>query len=109
MAEHACDLRALRECITEQMPRRGIPVEDAANEALEAVEETQGMLEDVREVSEVLDMREEMREVHVALDNLWMVLAGIAAVEEDRRLMSGDSEGDRGEDPPHRNPSPREC
>jgi hypothetical protein len=27
-----------------------------------------------------------MSEVRAALENLWMVLAGIAAVEEDRRL-----------------------
>jgi hypothetical protein len=90
----------LHEDIAEQMPKKGLAVEEAAHEALEAVEEMQGMLEDVREVSEVLDTREEMREVHVALDNLWMVLAGIAAAEEDRRLKSGDSESDRGEDPP---------
>jgi hypothetical protein len=88
----ASDLRALHERIVEQMPKRELTVEDAANEALEAVEEMQGMLEDVREVSEVLDTREEMREVRVALDNLWMVLAGIAAVEEDRRPKGEDSE-----------------
>ena len=96
----ASDLRALHERIVEQMPKSELTVEEAANEALEAVEEMQGMLEDVREVSDVLDAREEMREVHAALDNLWMVLAGIAAVEEDRRLSSEDSESDRGEDPP---------
>jgi hypothetical protein len=82
-------------------------VEEAANEALEAVEEMQGMLEDVREASEVLDTQEEMREVRVALEKLWMVLAGIAAVEEDRRLKGEDSESDRGEDRPHRNSSPQ--
>jgi hypothetical protein len=96
----ASDLRALHERIVEQMPKRELTVEEAANEALEAVEEMQGMLEDVREDSEVLDTREEMRGVRVALDNLWMVLAGIAAVEEDRRLKGEDSESDRGEDPP---------
>jgi hypothetical protein len=96
----ASDLRALHERIVEQMPKRGLTVEEAANETLEAVEEMQGMLEDVREVSEVLDTQEEMREVRVALDNLWMVLAGIAAVEEDRRLKGEDNESDRGEDPP---------
>jgi hypothetical protein len=96
----ASDLRVLHECIVEQMPKRELTVEEAANEALEAVEEMQGVLEDVREVSDVLDTREEMREVRVALDNLWMVLAGIAAVEEDRRLKGEDSESDRGEDPP---------
>jgi hypothetical protein len=43
----------------------------------------QGVLERVREASDVLDTQEEMRDVRVALDNLWMVLAGIAAAEED--------------------------
>jgi hypothetical protein len=96
----ASDLRALHERIVEQMPKRELTVEEAANEALEAVEEMQGMLEDVREVSDVLDTREEMRDVHVALENLWMVLAGITAVEEDRRLRSGDDESDEEEDTP---------
>jgi hypothetical protein len=82
----ASDLRALHERIVKELPRRELTVEEAANEALEAVEEMQGMLEGVREVSDVLDTREEMREVRAALENLWMVLAGIAAVEEDRRL-----------------------
>jgi hypothetical protein len=72
-------------------------VEEAANEALEAVEEMQGMLEDVREVSEVLDTQEEMREVRVAPENLWMMLAGIAAVEEDRRLKGEDGGSNKGE------------
>jgi hypothetical protein len=96
----ASDLRALHERIARELPKRELTVEEAANEALEAAEEMQGMLEDVREVSEVLDTQEEMREVRVALDNLWMVLAGIVAVEEDRRLKGEDSESDRGEDPP---------
>ncbi len=96
----ATDLRALHERIAEQMPRRELTVEEAANDALEAVEEMQGMLEDVREVSDVLDTREEMREVRVALENLWMVLAGIAAVEEDRRLRGEDVGSDGGEDTP---------
>jgi len=96
----ASDLRALHERIVEQMPKRELTVEEAANEALEAVEEMQGVLEDVREVSEVLDTREEMREVRVALDNLWMVLAGIAAVEEDRRLKGEDGGSDEEEDTP---------
>jgi hypothetical protein len=90
----ASDLRALHERIVEQMPKRELTVEEAANEALEAVEEMQGMLEDVREVSDVLDAREEMRDVRVALENLWMVLAGIAAAEEDRRLGSEDGGSD---------------
>jgi hypothetical protein len=96
----AADLRVLHERIVEQMPKRGLTVEEAANEALEAVEEMQGMLEDVREVSDVLDTQEEMREVRAALENLWMVLAGIAAAEEDRRLKGEDEVTDRGEDPP---------
>ncbi len=101
----ASDLRALHERIARELPKRELTVEEAANVALEAVEDMQGMLEDVREVSGVLDTQEEMREVRVALENLWMVLAGIAAAEEDRRLKGEDSESDRGEDPP-RNPSP---
>jgi len=96
----ASDLRVLHERIVEQMPKRELTVEEAANEALEAVEEMQGMLEDVREVSAVLDTQEEMREVRAALENLWMVLAGIAAAEEDRRLKGENEGSDRGEDPP---------
>ena len=96
----ASDLRALHERIIEQMPRRQITVEEAANDALEAVEEMQGMLESVREVSDVLDTREEMRDVHAALENLWMVLVGIAAVEEDRRLRDEDGGNDGVEDTP---------
>jgi hypothetical protein len=83
--EDADDLRALHERIASELPRREVTVEEAANEALEAVEEIQGVLERVREVSAALDTQEEMRIVRVALDNLWMVLAGIAAAEEDRR------------------------
>jgi hypothetical protein len=96
----ASDLRALHERIARELPRWELTVEEVANEALEAVEEMQGMLEDVREVSEALDTQEEMRDVRVALEKLWMVLAGIAAAEEDRRLKSGDSGNDRGEEPP---------
>ena len=96
----ASDLRALHERIVRELPKRKLTVEEAANEALEAVEEMQGMLEDVREVSEVLDTQEEMREVHVALESLWMVLAGIAAVEEDRRLKGGGSDEDEDVAPP---------
>ncbi|HEU4492726.1 MAG TPA: hypothetical protein VFR69_00955 [Rubrobacteraceae bacterium] len=84
--EDADDLRALHERIVGELPRRRLSVEEAANGSLKAVEEMQGMLEEVREISDVLDTREEMSEVHAALENLWMVLAGIAAVEEDRRL-----------------------
>ena len=96
----ASDLRALHERIARELPRWELTVEEAANEALEAVEEMQGMLEDVREVSEVLDTQEEIRDVRVALERLWMVLAGIAAAEEDRRLKGGDRGSDRGEEPP---------
>jgi hypothetical protein len=87
--EDAEDLRALHERIAKELPRREVTAEEAANEALEAVEEMQGVLEGVREVSEALDTQEEMQNVRVALDNLWMVLAGIAAAEEDRRSRSG--------------------
>ena len=83
--EDADDLRALHERIARELPRREITVEQAANEALEAVEEMQGVLEGVREASDALDTQEEMQHVRVALDNLWMVLAGIAAAEEDGR------------------------
>ncbi len=96
----ASDLRALHERIARELPKRELTVEEAANEALEAVEEMQGMLEDVREVSEVLDTQEEMRDVRMALEKLWMVLAGIAAAEEDRRLKGEDGGSDRGEEPP---------
>jgi hypothetical protein len=81
--EDADGLRALHERIARELPRRQITVEEAANDALEAVEGMQGVLERVREASDVLDTQEEMRDVRVALDNLWMVLAGIAAAEED--------------------------
>ena len=74
-------------------------MEEVANEALDAVEEMQGMLEDVREISEVLDTQEEMRDVRIALEKLWMVLAGIAAAEEDRRLKGEDGGSDRDEKP----------
>ena len=83
--EDADDLRALHERISRELPRRKVSAEEAANEALEAVEEMQGVLERVREISDALDTQEEMRNVRMALDNLWMVLAGIAAAEEDRR------------------------
>ncbi len=87
--EDADDLRALHERIARELPRREVTAEEAANEALEAVEEMQGVLERVREVSDALDTQEEMQDVRVALDNLWMVLAGIAAAEEDRRSRGG--------------------
>ena len=87
----ASDLRALHERIVRELPRRNLTIEEAANEALNTVEEMQGMLEGVREIPASLDAQEEMRDVRVALDNLWMVLAGITAAEEDRRLR-----GERG-------------
>jgi hypothetical protein len=87
--ENADDLRALHERIARELPRREVSVEEAANEALEAVEEMQGVLERVREISDALDTQKEMRDVRVGLDNLWMVLAGIAAAEEDRRSGGG--------------------
>jgi hypothetical protein len=95
----ASDLRALHERIARELPRWELTVEEAANEALDAVEEMQGMLEDVREVSEVLDTQEEMRDVRIALEKLWMVLAGIAAAEEDRRLKGEDGGSNRDEKP----------
>jgi hypothetical protein len=98
--EDFSDLRALHEHIARELPKRKLSVEEAANEALEAVEEMQGMLEDVREISDVLDTQEEMRDVRAALENLWMVLAGIAAAEEDRRLKGEDSGSDEDKDPP---------
>ena len=87
--ESADELRALHERIARELPRTEVSVEEAANEALEAVEEMQGMLERVREISDALDTQEEMKNVRLALDNLWMVLAGIAAAEEDRRPRAG--------------------
>jgi hypothetical protein len=95
----ASDLRALHERIARELPRWELTVEEVANEALDAVEEMQGMLEDVREVSEVLDTQEEMRDVRMALEKLWMVLAGIAAAEEDLRLRGEDGGSDRDQKP----------
>ena len=79
--ESADDLRALHERIARELPRTEVSVEEAANEALEAVEEMQGVLESVREISDALDGQEEMRDVGMALDILWMMRAGIAAGE----------------------------
>ena len=50
------------------------------------------------EVSDVLDTREEMRAVHVALDNVWMVLASIATAEVDWRLREEDDGSNEDED-----------
>src|SRR5918998_1689859 len=58
--EDADGLRALHERIARELPRRQITVEEAANDALEAVEGMQGVLERVREASDVLDTQEEM-------------------------------------------------
>jgi hypothetical protein len=96
----ASDLRALHGRIAKELPRRELAVEEAANEALEAVEEMQGMLEGLRESSDVLDTREEMRGVRAALEDLWMVLTGIAAVEEDRRLRGKEEGRAAGKDAP---------
>jgi hypothetical protein len=98
--EDTDDLRALHERIVRELPRRRLSVEEAANRALNAVETMQGMLEGVREISDVLDTGEEMREVRAALENLWMVLAGIAAVEEDRRLRHEEGRRAEGKDTP---------
>jgi hypothetical protein len=98
VCQDASDLHALHERIVKELPRRELAVEEAAEEVLEAVEQMQGILEGMREVSDVLDTREEMREVRVALENLWMVLAGIAAVEEDRRLRGEEGGRAEGED-----------
>lgn len=57
---------------------------------LKAEEEMQGMLESVRRVSDALDTQEEMRNVRVSLYNLGMVLAGIAAAEQNRRFSGED-------------------
>jgi hypothetical protein len=50
----------------------------------------QGKLESVRKVCDALDTRQKMRDVRGAVDNLWMVLAGIAATEQDRRFRGED-------------------
>src|SRR5215212_4580601 len=52
------------------------------------------------DASDVRDTREEMREVRAALENLWRVLAGIAAVEEDRRLRYEEGGKAEGKDTP---------
>jgi hypothetical protein len=75
-----CTSAALGSC-----PGGRSTVEEAANEALEAVEEMQGALERVHEISNALDTQRDMRNARMALDNLWMGQAGIAAAEEDLR------------------------
>lgn len=89
------DLRALHERIVRELPKRNLTVEEAANEALEVVEEMREMLEGVRELSDTFEIREETQEADAALENLWMAVSGIAALEEDKRLRSeGDGQGD---------------
>jgi hypothetical protein len=88
--ENTYDLRALHERIVRELPKRELGVEEAANDALYVVEEMREMLEGVRELSDAFEVREETRDVEAALENLWMALSGIAALEEDRRLRGGD-------------------
>jgi hypothetical protein len=83
--EDADDLRALHERSARELPRREVSAEEAANEALEAVEEMQGALERVHGICNALDTQRDMRNARMALDNLWMELARIAAAEEDLR------------------------
>jgi hypothetical protein len=47
--ERRKDLRALRERIVRELPKRYLSTEEAASEALGVVEEMQGMLESARE------------------------------------------------------------
>jgi hypothetical protein len=96
--EDADDLRALHERILRELPKRELGVEEAANEALDIVEEMRAMLEGVRELSDAYEVREEIKDVDSGLENLWMALGGIAAAEEDRRLggeEDGQSDGSR--------------
>jgi len=92
------DLCALHERIARELPKRELSVEEAANEALDIVEEMRAMLEGVREHSDAFEVREEIKDVDSGLENLWMALGGIAAAEEDRRLggeEDGQSDGSR--------------
>jgi hypothetical protein len=86
------DLRTLHGRIWRELPKRELGVEEAASEALYVVEEMREMLEGVRELSDAFEVREETRDVDAALENLWMVLSGIAALEEAQRLR-GEDEG----------------
>jgi hypothetical protein len=90
--ENTEDLRALHERIARELPKRELSVEEAANEALDIVEEMRAMLEGVRELSDAFEVREEISDVDAAHENLWMALGGIAAAEEDRRL-GGEEQG----------------
>jgi hypothetical protein len=93
--EDTDDLRALHERLVRELPKRDLNSEEAANEALDIVEEMRELLEGVREVSDAFEVREEIKDVNAALENLWMALGGIAAAEEHRRLRGEeDDQGD---------------
>jgi hypothetical protein len=94
--EDTDDLRALHERIVRELPKSELTTEEAAIEALYIVEEMREMLEGVREVSDIFEVREEIDDVNAALENLWMALGGIAAVEEDTRLKGEEGESDGG-------------
>jgi hypothetical protein len=94
--EDAEDLRALHGRIVRELPKRDLNMEEAANEALDIVEEMREMLEGVREFSDAFEVREEIGEVEAALGNLWMALSGTAALEEDKRLRGEEDAGDGG-------------
>jgi hypothetical protein len=96
--EGADDLRALHQRAVRELPKRKIAMEEAANLGIVAMEEMRRIVESMREISDALDTWEEMRDLRVALDNLSMVLAGIAAAEQDRRFRGEDSESTEGQD-----------
>jgi hypothetical protein len=96
--EGADDLRALHQRAVLELPKRKIAMEAAANVGIVAVEEMRGTVESMREISDALDTWEEMRDLRVVLDNLSMVLAGIAAAEQDRRFRGEDSGSTEGQD-----------
>ena len=91
VCEDADDLHALHQRAVRELPKREIAMEEAANMGIVAVEEMRGIVESMREISDALDTWEEMRDLRLALDNMSMVLAGIAAVEQDRRFRGEDS------------------
>ena len=93
--ENASDLHALHERIVREVPKRELTSQEAANEALDVIEEMREMLEEVRELSDAFEVREEIGDVEAALEKLWIALGGIAAAEEDRRL-GGDEDGQGG-------------
>jgi hypothetical protein len=98
----ACDdtdeLRALNERIVRELPKRELGVEEAASEALYVVEEMREMLEGVRELSDAFEVREETRDVEASLENLWMALSGIAALEEGGKVRGEDEDASDGAD-----------